>query len=238
MADFQYIDFLPEIAADVPGVNEPALVRCVRKAVRYFCDQTGLLTYTFPAIDIVSGEPTYVLPAAPNAQVITVLDEVFVGDQLLVHRSSDQLDREQDVPPERNAYNLGMGGLVYNTETHPWRTLTEYPPRFFFQETPQSLRLVGIPDQDAADALLVTACLKPSAVSLAVDATLIDNWYETIALGAKAYLLQTRQKAWTDIKEGVTRQLQFETLVAELRGQQAAGFGKNDHVIGHVRAYP
>ena len=238
MAEYEFANLLPEVQADVPGVNEPAVIRCARIAVRYFCERTGLLRYEPAAIDIAADQHTYTIPPDPENRTLCYATEVYVDGKLLVHRTADQLDREIGSPRERDNFTIGVGSLTYNSLNRDWRTEREYPPKYWHQDTPQTVRLVGIPSAPSTGGLLIKAALKPAAAQRSVDDSLIDNWYEVIVQGTKAAALLIPQKPWSNASLGATYQAAFEAEVERVAGDVTAGFAQNSHVVGHVRAYP
>jgi hypothetical protein len=120
----------------------------------------------------------------------------------------------------------------------PWRLAEEYPPRFFHQERTNTVRLVGIPDQDVPAALKIVSSVQPSVTAVSVDDYIINNWYEVLVLGTKAHVLQMGQKPWTDVNRGLDLQAQFQVAAEDALAEIVSGFATNDHVVGHVRAYP
>lgn len=238
MAEYEFASLLPEVQADVPGVNEPAVIRCARNAVRYFCDRTGFLKYAPAAVDIVADQHTYEIPADSAGRIICYATEVWVDGQLITHRSADQLDREQGSPRERDNWTIGIGSLTYNSLNRNWRTETEYPPKYWHQDEPNTVRLVGIPDQASTGGLIIKAALKPAAAHRSVDEAIVNNWYEVLVLGTKAGALLLQQKSWSNPNLGATYQAAFEAEVERVAGDATAGFAQQSHVIGHVRAHP
>lgn len=241
MAEFAFVDLLPEILSAAPGVNDPAVMRSARLAARYFCKTTDFLRIeNEPLIDIVTGVATYAIPADTQDPVRPTLRalEVWLGDQQVEHRSSDQLDRESFAPRENQPWSVGHSGLTYSSVNTPWRLAVEYPSRYYFQDTPSSIRLVGIPDQDVAEALRIVSSVQPGITADSIDISIVDNWYEILVKGTKAYVLQMPQKSWTNQALGMKLQREFEADVGAVLDQVTAGFAANSQAVGHVRAYP
>ena len=245
MAEFNFIDLMPEIAPHVEKVTEPAIIRCVRKAARHFCERTGLLTIeTDPYINIVSGTHTYTITPDAASRTIVRAEEVWIGSvsatnpRKLVRRSRDQLNREYGMPKEYLIGTRGNGSLTTRLTVDPWETETEYPPRYFFQPTATTVRLVGIPNQAETAALRIVSSVKPSLADTSVDDSIINNWYETIVLGALAYLYLEPQKSYSNGNLGLKYEQQFMSKTEDAVAEEVSGFEDNDHVVGHVRTYP
>lgn len=240
MAEYSFSDLMPEITPVAPGINDPAVIRCARLACRYFCKETDLLRMESAPVDIVSGTATYTIPedtATPKRVIVRAL-EVWLGDQQIEHRTADQLDREQGAPRENQPWSVGHSGLTYSSVNTPWRLAVEYPSRFYFQEMPNTIRLVGIPDQDAPGALVIVSSIQPGITADSIDETLIGNWYEVLVKGTQAYVLQMPQKPWSNLKLGMKLMAEFEREVSVAVDNQTAGFAANSQAVGHVRAYP
>lgn len=239
MAEFYFLDLLGEVAPDLPGVTEPAVVRAARQAARYFCAKTDVLRIeTDPRLDVVSGTHTYAITPDTLGRVIVRALEVWVGTDKLVHRSSDQLDRESDAPREHRLQAWGESSITYSYLGQPWQEATGYPPKYYFQERPETIRLVEIPDQDVSATLLVKSSVKPGLADESVDQLVVDNWYETLVLGTRGYLRKMRQKPWTDVNLGLAEEAEFEGQVENVVNERVAGFADQDHAVGRVRAYP
>lgn len=243
MAEYLFADLMPEVAPHVANVTEQAVIRCARKATRHFCARTGFLKIeTSPYIDIVSGTALYTITADDNGRPIVRADEVWVGSgsspRKLAHRSADQLTREYGMPRDYLVAQVGTGVITTRLTSEPWDLETEYPPRYWFQPLPTQVRLVGIPNESESAALRIISCVKPALADVSVDDVIIENWYETIVKGTIAHLLLEPQKSYSNPQLGLKREQEFMQMTEDAVAEEVSGFADNDHVVGHVRAYP
>lgn len=236
--EYDFADLFPEVAPDVAGVTEAAVIRCARLATRYFCRETGFLTIESQLLNLVADQATYQIPADALGRPIVRALEVWVNGDQLEHRSADQLDRESDYPTILEPKIVGTGNLTYNTFNNPWRTATGFPPQFYHQDKPNTVRIVRIPDQAATAALRIVSSVQPALAHLSVDDYLINNWYEILVVGTKAELFKMPQKPWSDAAKGARLEAQFLAETATVLAAAVAGYASNDHVVGHVRSYP
>lgn len=227
------------LTPDVPGADVILLERAIKNAARTFCERTLVLDVTTsPLLDIVAGMATYTLPAVANRDIVRIKrgGVRWGADHFPEHRSEDQLDRDGSDSGAHFVRDSNDTLRVFGI-SDPWRTATADEPAVYYQERPNTIRLVPIPIAAHTAKLAVTYHLKPSLASTEVDDFVVANWYEALLDGARAELFQLKQKPWTNIELGAEYGLRFDDRIQEVINDRVSGFGSNDYAIGRVKTW-
>lgn len=176
-----WIDFYDLAAPDVPGCPDAMLNAALRQAAIDFCEQSLAWSYDHPAISVVAATSAY--PFVPPAQAIVhaITYAKFIDTEIEVEISEDNL-------------------RIWN-----WRAQAGTPQ--YALANPTSVRLVPTPDLPGTLTLIVA--LKPSPTATGVDDAMFNEYREAIIHGAKARLMLSPKKPYTDAQLAQYHQQQF-----------------------------
>lgn len=228
----------PYILPFVPGAPEPMVDLALLWAVNEFLGATHMLRDdTQPALDAVAGTASYVaVPPDANHVVHTVLSVRF-NDKPVTFKAEDAMDLEWVENGTQTRLLTLYGSNFYGpNRSDDWRAYTVTDPVFYYLKLPNTIRFIGIPDTDQAGAITYTTALKLPPAATDLDDFVYDNYYETLARGAVAYLQAMPRKPWSDptaalMKDG------FAQSCADANADAQRSLGRNDGQ-GRVRAWP
>lgn len=133
--------------------------------------------------------------------------KAWLNDSVIDPISPDDLDNEF------NDTTFGWVGVN-------WRTDVNLPTRWYMPDD-ETIGLVQA--SSAAGNLRIEAALKPTRASTTFTTLLYERYIETIAHGAKARLMLSPKKPYTDKDLGAYHQNMFNGLVGEARIRVARG---------------
>lgn len=196
-----------EVLPFVPSCPEIECDWAVRSAAIEFCDRSWVIRSQMDPVTPVVGQGTYDLDAPTYTDVCGVTMAYFGGTRLQP-RTPEQLSA------------LYAGG--------DWKEVTGQP-KFYHrdEDDPDTLRVVPMPDAQAVasgDTLKITVAIKPQRSTDRCSDWLWRDWMEEIAAGAKAKLMSTPAKDYTDPQSAMLYRTQFVTAcskakIAMQRGQ-------------------
>lgn len=163
-------DFYNLLQPDLPGCPFVALDHAVRNSAIAFCEQSLAWTYEHPDIAIVPDLATYDFVPPAEALVHTVLYARFNETDL------DTQTKDADM-------------RIWN-----WRNQSGSPQ--YLLGTPSGLRLV--PKPDLVGTLTLIVALKPDDDAIGIDDEIYQEYREAIIHGAKARLMLSPRKPYTD----------------------------------------
>ena len=120
---------------------------------------------------------------------------------------------QDDLDTEFNNTTFGWVGVN-------WRTDVNLPTRWYMSDD-GTVGLLMPPN--AAGNLRIQAALKPTRASTTFPTLLYERYVETIAHGAKAKLMLSPKKPYSDAQLGAYHQTQFDALIGEARIRVARG---------------
>lgn len=182
--------FRRDVQPRVPEAPESVIDYYVLHACIDFCDYTHWVTYEHDPISLVEGQAAYDFTLPDDNEIARIIS-AHVGTRRLVAYSE-----------------MALG------EVNTWRTM-EGDPQGFVQDDIHEIRLVPIPDADAADTLKLVMALKPTRTATVVNSDLYDIWGTVIAEGALAKLLALPRQAFTDLVAAA----QADTMYRQGRGR-------------------
>jgi hypothetical protein len=178
-------DFYDSALPELPGCPFVALNHALRQSAIAFCEQSLVWTYEHPDISIVAGvdEYAYIPPAETLVHAVTWAK--FNETEL------DTRTRDEDM------------------RIWDWRNQTGVPQ--YVLNMPNSLKLVPKPDLDGTLKLIVA--LKPDNSAIGIDDVMFQEHREAIAHGAKARLMLSPRKPYTDPERAVLNMQMFNSKV-------------------------
>lgn len=206
MATVALTQFFDEVLPDLPGCPEEFALNAIRNAAILFCDRTKVHRIDLDPILLLANVPQvdFILPAsAPQTRVVQVLQAQY-GEDPLDFKDPDWLDKNLD--PN-------------------WRTTTG-EPLFITQDSEESFRPVPFPAADATLALTLYVAVKPTADATLIDARLWREHKEAIAAGAKARLMMSPKKPYTNAALASVYSEAFESAIWRINHKATKGHGR------------
>lgn len=176
MPNVTWKDFHPHVIPNVQGCPLSIVNNAIRNAVIEFCEKSLLWKLESEHTDVLAGQNRYTFSAPADAKVSQTVF-ASIENRPLIMTSLDDLDA-----------------------LHPgWRELESERPLWYYMDTDDSIRLVGIPSVDIPKGLEVHVALKPTRDSVGCPEFILENWAETIAHGALYRLNSMMGKPWASV---------------------------------------
>ena len=173
-----------EVLPEVPGASQDIALNAIRNAAIEFCDRSMCWTYTQDPISAVANQPNYAFEPDNGADVAGVIQAWFNG-LLITFKTAQQLEQDQ---------GSSDGVLVSG---FPWSEATGTPLAFTIERADEFI-LVPMPDTSITDAIKMKLALKPSRTASGMEKWVMDKHYMAIASGAKAKLMESPGKPWSN----------------------------------------
>jgi hypothetical protein len=178
-------DFYDSALPELPGCPYVALNHALRQSAIAFCEQSLVWTYEHPDIAVTVDVDIYDYVPPAEALVHAVTWAKF-NDVEIDARTKDADMRIWD-----------------------WRNQTGTPA--YVLSMPSSLKLVPKPDVEGTLKLIVA--LKPDYDATGVDDGIFQEYREAIVHGAKARLMLSPRKPYTDAERAALNMQQFNSKV-------------------------
>lgn len=200
MAATEFSAFLPDVMPYVDGCSDAVAKNAVRNAAIEFCERSW--AYQFEAPIVLTPGTVLDLDPPKNTLVHLVLEITAADGEPLTPTTRDDLNRGR-ILRRRYATDAEDSYYTYSTD---WMTLTG-TPECYFQPTRRRVRFVPQPASAQNGTLLMA--LKPTKSATAIDTQIFEDYFEVIALGARARLLTMPRKNWTDFQLGKDSEAAF-----------------------------
>lgn len=171
--------FYDDVLLDCARCPVPVALQAIRLAVRELCEKSRIWTHTTAAQPAVANQPSYTIVLPADTEVVSVLGGYY-NDQWLEPESQDALDAR-----------FGR-----------WQSRTG-GPQYVTHDAPSVAIVVPYPDVvEATDAFRWRVALRPTLASTAFDPSSLfcNDFYSEILHGAKARLMASPDKPYTDLK--------------------------------------
>jgi hypothetical protein len=200
-------DFIPEVLQYCNGAPSIMVRKHVTNAIINFCERTLVLKKTPTAFTLEEDEHTYTLEFDSDRYVAIALDNVKVGDDNPMERTTE---RELD------------------GEASNWRSATSLKPRrYFLTDDINQIRLVPLPSADNDDEdVTMQATVRPKRNQIEFDELLFEKWLPAIKAGALAELLLVKSGSWFDPKQAGIWTTKYKRLINSARKTTLTGTGK------------
>ncbi len=236
-----YTELVTEVMQDCQQAPEPLVARVARNVVIDFCERTLTIRRDLTAITIEPNTESYVLTPPENTSIIEVMNAQINDLDPLVSASQQQLDlwwkTPNSFPSHFNCWSVDDPTLNVGDS---WRQFTQAIPRCYYIDKDSSdyrIRLVGIPTDLIADALVCKVALKPSRTSTSIDDWFIEDHYLRLINGVKAQMLMIPKRPWTDNALASFYKTTFEDDVDKQTKKALRDYVRDDESTGRVRAW-
>jgi len=178
-----YDVFYPHVLPDVPGCPPEMAVIALRNTIIEFCEKSFINQVTQDPITLRANITDYDLDAPSGYRVQKIMRAWFRGKEL------------GPIAPD------AISGPDIYSQNIPGYTATKGPPTAYTQKESGLLSFMPIPDQTYQGSVTIRVAVVPLRDSVKFDDFLYEEWCEAIACGAKARLMLTSGKPYTN-KEG------------------------------------
>lgn len=193
-----YDDVLP----DLPGCPPLIALNAIRNAAIEFCEITRIYRVDLTPIIILANTPTYAYAGMPSGTVVhEPLHSVFGTSRILPKAPDDLQEQFGD----------------------DWRTKTG-TPLFIVGEDERTVRVVPYPTADLSDTLKLWVAIKPSDAATTIEQRLFEEYRTVIADGAKALLMASPKKTYTDKEMAAFYAGKFNVSCSSIQRRAGRGF--------------
>lgn len=212
MSTVDYSNFLADVVPYVRDCPEFVAITAIRSACMEFCEQSLYWRQSLDAMDIVVGQDEYTLDIESGTGVASVV-ESFIGERPIEFKSTDQLNQ--------------LMGLNWRQRTGAVQYLT--------QETPDTIRVVPIPDVATSDQLYITIALRPLRTSTRVLKDIYERYAEVIAFGARARLHDTPGQPYYDEEAAMRYRKWFQSGYGKATIDRNRAGGRGPLLVRNIR---
>jgi hypothetical protein len=204
-----YTAFLNDVMPDVPGCTVELATHAIKNSCIEFCEKTLILQRDHDPVTVVAGIVDYDFEP-PAGQLVTRIMRAWYKTTELTPLAPDDVNR-----PE--VYNRLFTGA----------NVDRLDPGYILQKDERTFSLYPIPVSTVANALTMRVAYKPSRSSTTVEDVIYEDYSEAIAKGAKARLMMSPGKPYTNP----------QLAAAELElFRQAMNVARQRASRGHVRS--
>lgn len=216
MAHVTLSEFYPYVLPEVKGCPEPLADIHILAASIEFCAKTHYWLYTHAAIDLVADTKTYTI-SRPSiyVEIETIIDPVYINGQKVWQKTKEWLD----------------------ANISDWQSTSGSTPLYYTIPSPGVIRPVPYPDANITGGIEeITLALKPKPNATLLEDFLFDEFYEVIANGAKARLMEMPEKEWSNPNLAMYYQGKFDHAVVMARTKAKSGYN-TDHRYRRSKAH-
>jgi hypothetical protein len=205
-----YSDFLDYVMPDVPGCTTQLAEHEIRNACIEFCEKTLILQVDHDPITIVAGIVDYDLDPPKNTLVTKVM-KAWYNSQELTMAAPDDINKAE-------VYNRLFSGADTGRND----------PRYILQKDERRVSVFPIPQSKSANGLTLRVALKPSRASTTVDSLIFEDYAEVIGSGAKARLMMSPGKPWSEANLAAAEMSLFKQGINDARSRAVRGHMRSD----------
>jgi len=205
-----YSAFLDYVMPDVPGCTTQLAEHEIRNACIEFCENSLILQRDHDPVTIVAGIVDYDLEPPTGTLVTRVMKAWYKGTEL-VQSAPDNINKSE-------VYNrLFTGADVSRSD-----------PQRILQKDERTFTVYPIPQETATNSLTLRIALKPTRSSTTVDDVIFEDYAEAIGSGAKARLMMSPGKPYTNPQLGAAEMMLFRQAINTARSRAIRGHMRSD----------
>lgn len=197
--------FLPEILPDVPGCTSDMAIRALRNTIIEFCEKSLIYQDTMDAVTVLQGITDYDLEPPKDYRIQKIMKVWYLGQEL------EALAPDSIGVPD--AYRTSITG--YNPSSGP--------PAGYTQKDVDTFTILPIPDQKYVASITMRVALVPLRTVTEVVDFLFEIWGETLGFGAKARLMLTPGKPYSNNEAANFNQVRYMTGLNDARQRALRG---------------
>lgn len=205
-----YDSFLDNVMPDLPGCTYELAINAIRNAAIEFCEKTLILQADHDPVTVVAGITDYDF-APPSGSLVVKVMQAWYKKRHLKPLAPDEIRR-----PE--VYNRAfVGADVGRTE-----------PTYILQKSSETFSVYPVPAEKATSAITMRVAYKPTRNSTQCDELLFQDYAEGIAHGAKARLMMSPAKPYTNPQLAAAEMQLFQQAINVARQRANRGYVRSD----------
>ena len=202
--------FLSEILPDVPGCTADMATNALRNTIIEFCEKSLCYRQTLDPVTAQENITDYDLEPPKGYRVQKIMQMWYLG------REMEALAPDGIGLPD--PYRINISGY----------TASKGPPAGYTQKDVDTFTILPIPDQKYTNAITMRVALVPLRTVTEVEDFLFELWGETIGYGAKARLMLTPGKPYSNPEAATYNQARFVSGLNDARQRAARGNVRSD----------
>jgi hypothetical protein len=203
-------NFYPYVLPEVPGCPEISVDVALRSSLIEFCEKSLVIQRDHDPLTVVAGVVDYDFEPPTGSLVVKVMKAWYKSEELIPLAPDEVEDAE--------LYNRSFSGA--NT--------TGSQPRYILQKDERTFSLYPIPDVNVANGLTMRVAYKPTRTASSFEDVLFEDYAEVIAAGAKARLMMSPGKTYTNPQLAVALMDMFGRGVNTARSRAGRGHVRSD----------
>lgn len=188
--------FFPDLLIDLPGCPNPTVERALVRAAQQFFSGAHVWKIWLDSTTTAANTTQYDLALDPNAELVR-LERATLDGRPIAITTPDTL------PADWQTNTAGIADCIFTTDR---KTITLLPAKA------------------AGLVLRVEATLKPANSATGIEDYLFDQYADTIAMGAKARLMQQPDKPYTHVTDGLNFEQRFIAAISSIDFQRGRAF--------------
>jgi len=172
--------FLNDVMPEVPGCTIEIATHAIKNSCIEFCEKSLIIQRDHDPVTVVAGIVDYDFEP-PTGMLVTRIMKAWHKTLVLTPLAPDDVEFAE-------VYNRLFNGANVDRKD----------PQYILQKDERTFSLYGIPATTVANGLTMRVALKPSRSATTVDDVLYEDYAEVIAAGAKARLMMSAGKPYTN----------------------------------------
>lgn len=232
----QLSDLNKYVLPHVQGCSDVLVELVIQRAVIEFYEQSTLRHQAITPISSVATQALYTLPNPAGFQIVHARNARY-DDKPLAPISEDQLDNEWSELSQGYTFRLYHHHAFAGLDQESWREAESTQPRWWYHQTPNDIRLVGIPTTTIANAIDADIVLKPLPTVTQIDDWIFNTYYEDLAHGALSMLFRMPKKKWSDKGLAEYHDGMFVEGWQDAHGDALRSFLRKDQGTGRAQSW-
>lgn len=203
-------NFYPYVLPEVPGCPEISVDVALRSSLIEFCEKSLVIQRDHDPLTVVAGVVDYDFEPPTGSLVIKVMKAWYKSEELIPLAPDEVEDAE-----------------LYNRSFSDANTAGSQP-RYILQKDERTFSLYPIPDANVANGLTMRVAYKPTRTASSFEDVLFEDYAEVIAAGAKARLMMSPGKTYTNPQLAVAMMDMFGRGVNTARSRAGRGHVRSD----------
>lgn len=192
--------FLGDILLDLPDCPRALAKRALIQTAGRFCERSLVWQVEIAGLDVTADQAEYQVVTPTGSVLSSVLGVSLLKEQILA------VDED-----------------ILEMENPGWRHLLSSRPTRWIAPAHDIVRLVPTPAEDIPAGLTIRTAVKPAEDAAEAEDFLYEQHRRALVHGAKAQLMQTPGKPWSDAALAAYHMERFEGLTAEAKGKTTKG---------------
>ena len=188
--------FFPDLLIDLPGCPNPTIEHALLRAAQQFFSGAHVWKIWLDNTATSLNVTQYDIALEPNSELVRLERATLDGRPI-------GIKVPESLPADWQTNTAGIADCIFTSDRKT---------------------LFLLPAKAAGLILRVEATLKPANSATGIEDDLFDQYADTIAMGAKARLMQQLGKPYTNMTDGATYEQRFMTAIKTIEFQRFRAF--------------